>query len=192
MRLFRYLVSSVTWSMWLWLLCADHTLAALTSPNLSATSTTTPFQNAISAMARSDDVEDSCPKDTVLCHLPHNWNCCPSTSQCCGAGCCIAGSYCVDQLFGRCCPNDKRLCGSVCVAGECCGEGGCGAKERCCGGGICGKEEEVCDYGKTCVRKKTSGEESGTGRSVPKAWFGWRAGVVVAGVIGVGWVRLEG
>ncbi|KAF4425667.1 hypothetical protein CGCF415_v014252 [Colletotrichum fructicola] len=169
----------------------DHTLAALTSPNLTATSTTTPFQNAVSAVTQHDNLEDTCPKDTVMCHLPHNWNCCPSTSQCCGAGCCIAGSHCVDLLFGRCCPDGKRLCGSVCVAGECCGKGGCGARERCCGGGICCKEGEVCDYGKTCVRSRTS-EESGAGRGVPNAWFGWRAAgvVVVAGVVGAGWVRL--
>lgn len=70
MRSLRNLVSSTTWDIWLRLLCADHTLAALTSPNLTATSTTTPFQNAVSAVTRRDDLEDTCPKDTGK-HMSH-------------------------------------------------------------------------------------------------------------------------
>ncbi|KAK1992769.1 hypothetical protein LX36DRAFT_731666 [Colletotrichum falcatum] len=59
--------------------------------------------------------QETCPKDTVACHLPHNWNCCPTTMPCCGPGCCAEGYRCVDARVGMCCPEGTELRDGVCT-----------------------------------------------------------------------------
>ncbi|TKW55812.1 hypothetical protein CTA1_4246 [Colletotrichum tanaceti] len=84
-----------------------------------------------------DSSEATCPRDTIACHLPRNWNCCPRGMPCCGPGCCARGFRCADARVGVCCAEGKTLCGGVCVDGGCCGPtGSCGerAGEVCCGG----------------------------------------------------------
>ncbi|KAK1714302.1 hypothetical protein BDP67DRAFT_34077 [Colletotrichum lupini] len=82
--------------------------------------------------ARSVDDPDTCPKGTVSCNLPRNWNCCTRSMPCCGPGCCAQGFDCVDAAIGVCCSRGKKLCGGMCVSGECCGvQGGCSRDEKC-------------------------------------------------------------
>ncbi|KAK1531703.1 hypothetical protein CPAR01_11352 [Colletotrichum paranaense] len=82
--------------------------------------------------ARSVGDPDTCPKGTVSCNLPRNWNCCTRSMPCCGPGCCAQGFDCVDAAIGVCCSRGKKLCGGMCVSGECCGvQGGCSRDEKC-------------------------------------------------------------
>ncbi|GJC94447.1 hypothetical protein ColKHC_03273 [Colletotrichum higginsianum] len=84
-----------------------------------------------------DSGEATCPRDTVACHLPRNWNCCPRGMPCCGPGCCARGFRCADARVGMCCAEGKTLCDGVCVDGGCCGPtGSCDRRPRevCCGG----------------------------------------------------------
>ncbi|KAK1978674.1 hypothetical protein LZ30DRAFT_783984 [Colletotrichum cereale] len=91
---------------------------------------------ALPVRTLDEDSRKTCPKDTVACHLPRNWNCCPAGMPCCGPGCCAEGFGCVDARVGVCCREGTTLCGGVCVRGEgCCGPtGACGDGTVCCGG----------------------------------------------------------
>ncbi|KAK1593792.1 uncharacterized protein LY79DRAFT_171423 [Colletotrichum navitas] len=99
--------------------------------------------------ALDESSRETCPKDTIACHLPRNWNCCPKTAPCCGPGCCAEGYRCVDARVGVCCPEGTTFRGGVCArvregdycrpTEEECGSGMVCCEGRCsrrCGGGV--------------------------------------------------------
>ncbi|KAK2054622.1 hypothetical protein LY76DRAFT_648957 [Colletotrichum caudatum] len=79
---------------------------------------------ALPGRTLDESTGERCPKDTVACHLPRNWNCCPTAMPCCGPGCCAEGYRCVDARVGMCCPAGTALRGGVCARvreGDSCG-----------------------------------------------------------------------
>ncbi|KAK2010203.1 hypothetical protein LZ32DRAFT_385045 [Colletotrichum eremochloae] len=107
---------------------------------------------------------ETCPKDTVACHLPRNWNCCPTAMPCCGPGCCAEGYRCVDARVGMCCPEGSALRDGVCVRE---------AEPRCGPRGECG-DGTVCCRGQ-CVRRCRGviwwSEAAGRARSGGDCWL---------------------
>ncbi|WDK21208.1 hypothetical protein CGRA01v4_12496 [Colletotrichum graminicola] len=124
--------------------------------------------------ALDDSGRETCPKDTVACHLPRNWNCCPTAMPCCGPGCCAERYRCVDARVGVCCPEGTVLRDGVCA--------------RVREGDHCRPTEEECGSGMVCCEGRCSRRCGGGGRGVvvcgdAVAATGWAEGG------GAGWWR---
>ncbi|KAK2030041.1 hypothetical protein LX32DRAFT_616106 [Colletotrichum zoysiae] len=139
---------------------------------------------ALPGRTLDDGTGETCPKDTVACHLPRNWNCCPTAMPCCGPGCCAEGYWCVDARVGMCCPAGTALRGGVCARvreGDSCElkrtttttEEACGDGMVCC--------EGRCSRRRRCGRRVCGGATPAAGGLARGGGGGWWYVVVLLG-----------